>query len=188
MNTSAIPERVQNWCKLQGLDLDDPYSVAEKIALAIHAAPDRHDYFRSWITRVPPEQRAAWYDLLCAHVRSFMKPKTLAEYIIMGQQKAEREQLPTGVNEKGEVIDFTPARTAETVEEKLARRAEKVIQESYDLERKKRLTLACKRCTAVESFYADSRMECTEKAYFKGWAIDGKDATCPDCVAKHLYA
>ena len=33
--------------------------------------------------RLNPEQRVAWYDLLCAHVNSFMAPKPLDNYVLM---------------------------------------------------------------------------------------------------------
>lgn len=179
---AEIPERVASWCKLQGVDLEDPYSIAEKIALAIHSAPDQHDYFRSWICRVPPEQRTAWYDLLCAHVKSFMRPKSLNEYIIMQQQKAEREQLPTGINEQGEVIPFKPARTADTPEQRLAKAAEKAIRQTYEEEQKGRLSLTCSKCTTMDLFYAKDRAAAVEKARMAGWVVGAEQAYCPECA------
>ena len=179
---SDIPERVANSVKQQyGIDVADPYSVAEAIAQSIHSASDRHDRFRSWIMRVNPEQRVAWYDLLCAHVKSFMAPKPLDNYVLMQNQKAEAEQLPTGVDEKGNVIEFQPARTALTPEQKLSRAAEKAIRQTYEEEQKGRLSLKCAKCTAMDLFYAKDRPAAVEKARMSGWKVGEEYALCPKC-------
>src|SRR6185437_8117891 len=176
-----IPERIATSVKQQyGIDISDPYSLAEAIAQNIHLASDRHDRFRSWIMRVNPEQRVAWYDLLCAHVKSFMAPKPLDNYVLMQNQKAEAEQLPTGVDAKGNLIEFTPARTAE---QKLARAAEKAIRQTYEEEQKGRLSLKCAKCTALDLFYAHDRPAAVEKARMAGWLIEEDEAWCPHCHA-----
>lgn len=182
MPEQLIPERIKASVKRNyGLDVNDPYAMAEAIAKNVCFSQDKHDRFRSWIMRVNPEQRVGWYDLLCAHVKSFMQPKPLADYVMLQNQKAEAEQLPTGIDDKGNVVGFKPARSAMTAQEKLARSAEKAIRQSYEEEQKGRLSLTCAKCTAMDLFYAQDRPAAVEKARLSGWLIGEEKAYCPKC-------
>lgn len=134
--------------------------------------------FEMKLASAPAELKALIYEV-CAPRLSF-KPKPLSWYIMRAGIRAEQEQLPT-LDSKGEVVQFSPAKDAATIDYANELMAMQVS--------KRRLTLTCGKCGTQHHFYAmegETPNGTVRRARLRGWVYDYKSdpvrELCPECA------
>lgn len=117
-----------------------------------------HEDFRKLLATVEPEKRQVAYETLRSRLP--FKPKTLAEYISMNADYAERHQLPTVDGETGALTEFKIGEIG------LKQAAENALYDGGIA------VLTCRRCTLEEVFRADTPTGARIKAVQQGWKFE----------------
>jgi hypothetical protein len=153
--------------------IENPRDLLAQLALGIRT----HKQFRDLLMKVVPEERTNCYNSLKPFIH--FEVKSLSDYLADARTEADADNPVTGALTAYE--DYNPTRKP------LERLAEEAIalRERED-NAKQRLELTCKKCTFVDYFFGQDRLQPYADAKSKGWSfekIDGKEkALCPKCT------
>ncbi len=136
-----------------------------------------HEHFRQLLVACEPDQRVAMYEALRANLR--FTPKALDVYMSEAGAIADARQWPLLDAATGQLRPHKPVdiRSDEYI-------AQQAVVRSMA---KETLTLTCAKCTKVEQFHGERKVDAIMAAREAGWTYDelnGKGREiCPECPA-----
>lgn len=128
-----------------------------------------HEDFRKLLATVEPEKRQVAFETLRS--RLSFKPKTLAEYIGMNADYAERHQLPTVDSETGALTEFKVGEIG------LKQAAENALYDGGIA------VMTCRRCTFEDVCRGATPVDARINAVKAGWTYEARidKWLCPGC-------